>query len=860
MEFQELTPVMKQYFDLKKVYEDAILFFRFGDFYEMFGEDAIVASKVLQIALTARNKGKKESLPMCGIPYFAADAYLKKLIEAGHKVAVCEQIEETGSPKGIFKREIVRLVTPGTYEPENPGENTYIFSFYPINDLHGIAVSDISTGEFMVYETKESLTDEIHRFAAREIICPESLRDDIHYGTILKDFFVSYVSDLPFDFMEAYKLLLEHFKVSTLEGYGCEGKNGAISAAGGLISYLTDTQRSNLQFTKIKTLNMSSFMFIDAVTIRNLELVGNLKDSTKNDTLLAILENNLTPMGTRFLRDALLRPLIDTTEINKRLDAVGTLVYDYTLRGNLRAKLKSIQDIERITIKLIKGSANARDLLAVKSSVEAMPEIKELLNNQTDNYLRELAGEIPDFTSLIEVIEDSITDSPPASIRDGWIIRDGCSQDIDYLREIATKGKTFLSELEIKERSSSGINNLKVSYNKIFGYYIEVTKSYLHLVPPHFIRKQTLVNAERFITPELKEYENKIVGAEEKLKALEYDYFRAVVEKVELYAGGLKAAANAIAVIDYLQSLAETAKAKKYVKPEVHSGGEIVIKGGRHPVIEKTASVDKFIPNDCVLDTEDNRMLIITGPNMAGKSTYMRQNALIILMAQMGSFVPADSAKIGVTDRIFTRIGASDFLAKGQSTFMVEMIETSNIVNNATKQSLIILDEVGRGTSTFDGISIAWAVAEHIVNSIGARTLFATHYNELTDLVVTTLGVKNYNVSVKEWGDEIIFLRKIVKGAADKSYGIQVARLAGLPDSIVTRAKDILLELEKKEVQEVEAQVYLIKRRGKTAIQLDLFSSQIHPAVLSLINLDLKKLTPDEALNTLAELKKLAAN
>ncbi|MEO5357626.1 MAG: DNA mismatch repair protein MutS [Nitrospirae bacterium YQR-1] len=849
---------MKQYFELKKTYEDAILFFRFGDFYEMFGEDAIVASKVLQIALTARNKGKKDSLPMCGIPYFAADAYLKKLIEAGHKVAVCEQVEDSGQTKGIFKREIVRLVTPGTYEPENPGENTYICSFYPLDDRHGIAVSDISTGEFFVYETKEQLVDEILRFGAKEIICPESLRDDIHYSSILKDFFVSYYSDLPFDYMEAYKLLLEHFKVSTLEGYGCEGIISAISAAGGLISYLLDTQKTNVHFTKIKTLNTSSFMFIDAVTIRNLELTNNLKDSTQKDTLLSILDSTLTPMGTRFLRDALLRPLINTPEINRRLDAVSTLVTDFTLRESLRAKLKSVQDIERITIKLIKGSANARDMLAVKSSVEVMPEIKELLSKQGCGYFQQLVDDIADFSSLIEVIENSITDSPPGTIREGWIIKDGCSGEIDELREIATKGKTFLTELEAKERAASGINNLKISYNKIFGYYIEVTKSQLHLVPAHFIRKQTLVNAERYITTDLKSYENKITGAEEKLKALEYNYFKAVLEKVELYAGALRSAANAIAVIDYLQSLAEVARVRKYVKPEVHSGGDINIKDGRHPVVEKTATVDKFIPNDCVLDTEDNRMLIITGPNMAGKSTYMRQIALIMLMAQMGSYVPASLAKIGVADRVFTRIGASDFLARGQSTFMVEMIETANIVNNATQKSLILLDEVGRGTSTFDGISIAWAVAEHIISSIGARTLFATHYNELTDMAVTSQGVRNYNVSVKEWGDEIIFLRKIVKGAADKSYGIQVARLAGLPNEIISRAKDILAELEKKEVEEVEAQVYLIKKKKKTAVQLDLFSCQIHPAVLSLLNLDIKKLTPESALSVIAELKKLA--
>lgn len=850
---------MKQHGEIKKVYPDAILFFRLGDFYEMFGEDAIIASKVLQIALTSRNKTKKDPVPMCGVPYFAADAYLKKLVNAGYKVAVCEQTEDAALAKGIVRREVTRVATPGTFEPENPKENTFIMSFFPGTSLCGIAIADISTGQFTVYETAESLQDEIHRFGVKEILCPQSLKNDIHYSVILKNFFTSYYDDYCFDYGEAYRAALSFFKVATLEGFGCEDKPDAVRAAGGLLSYLIETQKTGLEFSKIRTLNNHAFMFLDMAAIKNLELVSSLRDGSSEGTLLSVLDETLTPMGARFLRENILKPLIDNNDIRQRLDAVEFLFTDFKLRDELRIKLKMVQDIERLTSRLTKGTASARDLIAIKTSVEAMPALKAILRAVDNVFLSTVADVITDFTSLINLINDSIVDSPPNTVKDGWIIKDGFNKEIDELRQLSTKGKTYLIELEGKERAATGINSLKIAYNKVFGYYIEITKMNIHLVPAHYIRKQTLTNAERYVTPEIKDYEDKILGAEEKLKNLEYKCFRDLLDKALYYANELRETAQAVAALDYIQALAVAARKNKYVKPVVTSTGEIRISEGRHPAIERSRSVERFIPNDTYLDLDEDRLLIITGPNMAGKSTFMRQTALIVLMAQMGSFVPVEAAEIGIVDRIFTRIGASDYLSLGQSTFMVEMIETSNIINNATQKSLIILDEVGRGTSTFDGISIAWAVAEHIANEVGARTLFATHYNELTELALTTRGVKNYNVSVKEWGDEIIFVRKIVRGSADKSYGIQVARLAGLPDGIISRSKEILAELEKKDAPDEGGEKFAIRKRRKPAAQLDLFSSVIvHPAVQRLLKIDIEKTTPEAALSLLRELKKLS--
>lgn len=847
---------MKQYFSIKEKYKDAIVLFRLGDFYEMFGEDAEKASKILQIALTTREKSKEEPIPMCGVPYFASESYISKLIKAGYKVAICEQMEEPKEAKGIVRRDIVKVITPGTHSPENPKENTYIISLFPSANKHGIAVADISTGEFILYETEESIEDEVYRFEPREILIPQSLKDNIHYKEALNTFYTSFYEDWYFDYTEAYKTLLNHLKVSSLDGYGCDDMVTAISAAGALVGYLEDTQKEAFSLKKISTLRQESYMFLDAATQRNLELTHNLRDVSHEGTLLWVLDETLTPMGGRFLRSSLLKPLIDIQEIKMRQDSVEYLIEDYELLEELRTSLRKIQDLERLSSKVSSKSANARDLIGIKNSLAYLPKVRKSLSICKNLYLRSISEDISEFSDLRKLIEKSIFDSPPITLREGGIIKDGYSNDVDELRRISTKSKDFISELELKERNRTGISSLKVGYNRIFGYYIEVTKANLHMVPEDYIRKQTLVGGERFITPELKEYESKILGAEEKLKNLEYQIFQEILDEVQKESTLLSKAAHAVAFVDFLSSLTVVAKRYTYVKPSVDESGVIEITEGRHPVLERIPSGEKFIPNTTYIDTEDNRLLIITGPNMAGKSTYMRQVALIVLMAQIGSFVPASDARIGTADRIFTRIGASDLLTKGQSTFMVEMIEVSNITHNATHKSLIILDEVGRGTSTFDGISIAWAVAEYILNEIKARTLFATHYNELTELGLTHNGVKNYNVSVKEWGDEIIFLRKIEKGPADKSYGIQVARLAGIPEGIINRSKEVLANLEKDELDETGSPKFADRKTKRSNVQLDLFSSMPDSIMTEIINLDVKSLKPQEALDKLIELKR----
>lgn len=847
---------MKQYLSIKEKYKDAIVFFRLGDFYEMFGEDAEKASRILQIALTTRDKSKEDPMPMCGIPYFASESYILKLVKAGHKVAICEQMEDPKEAKGIVERDIVRVITPGTHAPENPKENSYITSILPAGNKHGIAVADISTGEFIVYETDKDIEDEMYRFEPREILLPQSIRDNIHYRESLESFYMSFYEDWYFDYSEAYKTLLRHLKVSTLDGYGCDGMNAGISAAGALISYLEETQKETFSIKKITTLRQESYMFLDAVTQRNLELTHNLKDGSPEGTLLWVLDETLTPMGGRFLRASITKPLIDMHEIKRRLDAVEYLFEDFELLESLRTNLRKIQDIERLSARIISKNANARDLIAIKNSIANFPKIKKSLISAKNPYLTSLAGEISEFTLVKELVEKSIVETPPLTLRDGGIIKDGYNTDVDDLRNISKKGKDFLSELEREEKLKTGISSLKVGYNRIFGYYIEVTKANLHMVPETYIRKQTLVGGERFITPELKEYESKILGSEERLKNIEYHIFQEIIERIQQEASLLIRTAYSLSVIDFLASLAVVAKRHNYIKPLIDDSGILDIADGRHPVLEKIPADVRFIPNSMYMDTEDSRILIITGPNMAGKSTFMRQNALIVIMAQMGSFIPAAEAKIGIADRIFTRIGASDFLTKGQSTFMVEMVEVANIAHNATGKSIIILDEVGRGTSTFDGISIAWAVAEYILNEIKARTLFATHYNELTELSLNHSGVKNYNVAVKEWGDEIIFLRKIEKGPADKSYGIQVARLAGLPEGIITRAKEVLMNLEKEELNETGSPRFAEKKMKKGTVQLDLFSSVSDSVISEIRNLDLKKLSPEDALAKLMEIKK----
>ncbi len=848
---------MKQYSSIKGKYQDAIVLFRLGDFYEMFGEDAKIASNILQIALTSRDKGKDEPVPMCGVPYFSVDNYISKLIKAGHKIAICEQVEDPKLAKGIVQREVVKVITPGTHIPDQPKENAYIMSILPYQGIYGITVADLSTGEFMVYETDKPIEDEISRHEPREILCPKSIADNFHYNEIFKAFYISYYDDWYFDYTESYKTLLKYFKVSSLDGYGCSGMNAAISAAGALISYLEDSQKI-LTFKKISVLSQTSYMFLDAATKRNLELIHNLKDASAEGSLLWVLDETLTPMGGRFMRNAVTKPLISPAEIKNRQGAVEAIVEDYELTEELRTILRKIQDIERLTSRIIAKSASPRDLIALKNSIGHLPRIKKLLISSVNSYINEIGNNIFESHDLKDLIDFSIVENPPANQKDGGIIKKGFNREVDELRNISISGKDFIARLEAEEKQKTGISSLKVSFNKVFGYYIEVTKPNLNLVPDDYIRKQTLVNCERFITQDLKEYETKVLDAEDRLKELEYDIYINILEKLQKYTRQLLETSAQIAMIDFLLSLATVAKRYDYVMPVISDDDVIDIVDGRHPVIEKLFGVrshesgvrssdEKFIPNNVLIDCMDNRLLIITGPNMAGKSTYMRQTALIVLMAQIGSFVPADSAKIGIIDRIFTRIGASDYITKGQSTFMVEMIETANILNNATEKSLILLDEVGRGTSTFDGISIAWAVAEHLANNIKSRTLFATHYNELTDLALTIGGVKNYNVVVKEWGDEVIFLRKIEKGPADKSYGIQVARLAGLPDNVIEGAKTVLEKLEKKEA------TTLIPRLA----QMDLFFAG-DPITIELLSLNVENITPQKALKKLKMLKEKA--
>jgi DNA mismatch repair protein MutS len=847
---------MKQYFSIKEKHQDAIVFFRLGDFYEMFGEDAEKASKVLQIALTTRDKTKEDPVPMCGIPHFASESYILKLVKAGYKVAICEQLEDAKEAKGIVERDIVRVITPGTHAPENPKENTYIVSLFPSGDRHGIAVADISTGEFTVFETEKNIQDEVYRFEPKEILMPLSIKENIHYKESFSDSYISAYEDWYFDYPEAYKVLLKHLRVSSLEGYGCDGMTAAICAAGALVSYLEETQKDTFSLKKIAVLRSDTFMFLDVATQRNLELVHTLRDGSHEGTLLWVLDETLTPMGGRFLRSSLLKPLIDLQEIKKRQNAVEYLLEDFVLIEELRTSLRKVQDLERLSSRVLSKTANARDLIAIKNSIAPLPKIAKTLISTKNTYLSSLSQDIPDFSPLRNLIDQSIVDSPPVGLKDGGIIKTGYNSDVDELRSISQKSKGFIAELERKERERTRIPSLKVGYNRVFGYYIEVSKSNLHIVPEDYIRKQTLVGGERFITPELKEYEAKVLGSEERLKTLEYQLFQNILELMQHEAPSLLKTAFSLALIDFLASLAVVAKRHNYVKPAIDESGVIEIADGRHAVLERLPSDAKFIPNSVYLDTEDDRLLIITGPNMAGKSTFMRQTALMVILAQMGGFVPATEAKIGITDRIFTRIGASDFLTKGLSTFMVEMIEVANITRNATTRSLILLDEVGRGTSTFDGISIAWAVAEHILNTIKARTLFATHYHELTELSLTHEGVRNYNVSVKEWGDEIIFLRKIERGPADKSYGIQVARLAGLPDTILLRAKEVLANLEKDELNETGSPRFAGKKTKKGSVQLDLFSSMNESVIAELRRLDITTLSPENALKKIADLKK----
>ena len=878
-----LTPMMQQYMETKKQYQDCILFYRLGDFYEMFFEDAITVSRELEIVLTGKNCGLQERAPMCGVPYHAVEGYLNRLVAKGYKVAICEQVEDPKQAKGIVKREVVRIVTPGTnlnVQALDETKNNYIMCIVYIADRYGLSVADVSTGDYFVTEldSGKKLLDEIAKFAPSEIICNEPFYmsgmdlDDLknRLGIAIYSLDAWY-----FDDAMCEKVLKEHFKVSTLEGLGLGDYNCGVIAAGALMQYLYETQKTSLDhLTHITGYATGKYMLLDSSTRRNLELCETLREKQKRGSLLWVLDKTKTAMGARTLRSYVEQPLIDQEEIIRRLDAVAELKDHAIAREEIREYLSPVYDLERLVSRITYKSANPRDLTAFKSSLQMLPHIKYILEEMQTNLLKELNEELDPLQDLYTLIEDSIVEEPPLAMKEGGIIRDGYNEEVDRLRSAKTEGKTWLAELEAEEREKTGIKNLKIKYNKVFGYYLEVTNSYKELVPDYYTRKQTLANAERYIIPRLKELEDTILGAEDKLYALEYELYCQVRDTVGAEVLRIQKTAKSIAKLDVFASLAIVAEQSNYVRPKINEKGVIQIKNGRHPVVEKMIPNDMFIANDTLLDDKKNRVSIITGPNMAGKSTYMRQTALIVLLAQIGSFVPAESANIGIVDRIFTRVGASDDLASGQSTFMVEMTEVANILRNATDRSLLILDEIGRGTSTFDGLSIAWAVVEHISNKklLGAKTLFATHYHELTELEGKIDSVNNYCIAVKEKGDDIVFLRKIVKGGADKSYGIQVAKLAGVPESVINRAKEIVGELSDADittrVRDLTVQNQESKRKVKTKkyddvdlAQISLFDTVKDDDVLKeLEELEVSNMTPMDALNTIYRLQNKLKN
>ena len=862
------TPMMEQYFRIKKNHQDALLFFRLGDFYELFYEDAKVASPILEIALTSRQK-----VPMCGVPYHSVIPYLVKLLKRGFKVAICEQVEDSKAAKGVVRRDVVKVLTPGTaveIELEEPKESTYVASTYLKGKDWGLALINLSSGEMKSLQDSQGerdLADELFKVSPKEIIFPEGEEEVIE--TVLSRNNLSSVLQSPveawaFDFSQAKNLLLAHFKVRSLAGFGLADKDLAVSAAGALLYYVKKVRKDSLSLIhKISYLHSNQQMILDATAIKNLELDRSLRGGFLKGSLLDIIDFTVTSMGGRLLRSWLLLPLLDCSRINERLDAVAEILEQTIIREELREKLKGIFDLERLTGKISLAVANPKDLVSLKKSLLPLPQIQAPLKKFSAKKTKRIYREWDNAEDVLDLIDKAILDEPAFLLTEGGIIKDGYNAELDELRKISHSGKTFISQLEEQERKKTGISSLKVRYNKVFGYYIEVTRPNLRLVPSDYIRKQTLVNSERFITPELKEYEEKVLNAEQRIADLEYNLFLRVREKISCETARLQKIASHIATLDVLSSLAELASRRNYCRPEVNTEDVIKIIEGRHPVIE-IANEEPFIPNDAYLDRDENQIMIVTGPNMGGKSTYLRQVALICILAQIGSFVPAKEAIIGVVDRIFTRIGAMDFLIAGQSTFMVEMLETANILHNATSRSLILLDEIGRGTSTFDGLSIAWAVGEYIheKEDIRAKTLFATHYHELTDLSSTLKRIKNYHVTVKEHREDIVFLRKIVPGPSDRSYGLHVARLAGIPRSVVDRAKEILLNLEKQELDE-EGLPRIAYRSSKKRdkAQLLLFQKDRDQEALEELREEIEKcdissLSPLEALNLLSDLQK----
>ena len=813
MEIQKnkLSPMMKQYVITKESYQDCILFYRLGDFYEMFFEDALIASKELEITLTGKDCGLEERAPMCGVPFHACDLYLNKLIEKGYKVAICEQVEDPKTAKGIVKREVVRVATPGTNlatQTLDETKNNYLMAIVSEKNQFGISLVDITTGDFYTTEltSLSKLYDEVNKFSPAEIICDENTLEAAHSFSIIKEklnISVTALEDWYFDQTTCEEKVKEHFKVGSLNGLGLLDYKLGTFATGVLLQYLYETQKNSLShLNRITPYVADNYLLIDSATRRNLEITETLREKQKRGSLLWVLDKTKTAMGARLMRSYLEQPLIQKKEIEARYDAIEELNQNLMVREEIRDLLKNIYDLERLMTKVSYRSANPRDLIAFKTSIASLPELSTQLNQLQSSLFLQFREEFDELRDLFELIDASIVEEPPLTMKEGGIIKEGYKADLDDLKEAKIKGKTWLSDLEEQEREKTGIKTLKIKFNKVFGYYFEVTNSFKSLVPDYFIRKQTLANAERYTTDELTKIANAVLGSEEKLYALEYEVFVAIREELAAQIARVQKTAHVIAKLDVFTSLSYVAEQNQYVRPTINEEGTIHIKEGRHPVVEKMISNSQFITNDTYLDNNENRISIITGPNMAGKSTYMRQSALIVLMAQVGSFVPAKEANIGICDRIFTRVGASDDLASGQSTFMVEMSEVANILRNATKNSLLILDEIGRGTSTFDGLSIAWAVVEYISNDklLGAKTLFATHYHELTELEGKLCNVNNYCIAVKEQGDDIVFLRKIVKGGADKSYGIQVAKLAGVPDIVIERAKEIALHLTENDI------------------------------------------------------------
>lgn len=877
----ELTPMMQQYMETKKEYKDCILFYRLGDFYEMFFEDALTASRELEITLTGKNCGLEERAPMCGVPYHAVDSYLNRLVSKGYKVAICEQMEDPATAKGIVRREVVRIVTPGTNldtQALDETKNNYIMCVAYIGDRYGVSVADVTTGDYFVTELDESskLFDEISRFMPSELVCNEAFYmsgmdlDDLKERLGIT---IYALDSWYFDDAICKRTLLEHFKTSSLEGLGLADYDCGVIGAGALFVYLKETQKTDLcQFTRLTGYTTGKYMLLDSSSRRNLELCETLREKQKRGSLLWVLDKTKTAMGARTLRSMLEQPLIEKKAIVERLDAVEELKDNAICREEIREYLSPIYDLERLLSKVAYRSANPRDLTAFGSSLSMLPHIRCILEDMKSPLLKKLYHNLDPLEDLCRLISAAICEEPPIAMKEGGIIQEGYNEEVDRLRHAKTEGKDWLAKLEEEEREKTGIKNLRIRYNKVFGYYLEVTNSFKHLVPEYYTRKQTLANAERYIIPRLKELEDTILGAEDKLYALEYELYCQVRDAIGQEVVRIQKTAKAVAELDTLASLALVAERNRYVRPKINEKGVINIKDGRHPVVEQMIPNDMFIANDTYLDDKKNRISIITGPNMAGKSTYMRQTALIVLMAQVGCFVPASSADIGIVDRIFTRVGASDDLASGQSTFMVEMTEVANILRNATRNSLLILDEIGRGTSTFDGLSIAWAVIEHISNTrlLGAKTLFATHYHELTELEGKIDNVNNYCIAVKEKGDDIVFLRKIVKGGADRSYGIQVAKLAGVPESVTTRAKEIAEELSYADittrVKDIAVGGHEPRKKAKKYDEVDLAQMSLFDTVKDddvleeIKNLDVSHLTPIDALNTLYQLQNKLKN